>query len=106
MLIGALQHGSCVIQPTKIAFSSEELIDMIHRCQLNCLNQFSTFLSIHLRDSQQNHKLLGYLQSLDQTPLDVLGDWGHKVVRFLVSPIAFQTFSSLTVVLCLDLARH
>jgi hypothetical protein len=39
-------------------------------------------------------------------PLDVLGDWGHEVVRFLVSPIALQTFSSLTVVLCLDLARH
>lgn len=39
-------------------------------------------------------------------PLDMLGDWGHKVVRFLVSPIAFQTFSSLTVVLCLDLAQH
>ncbi|KAG1761936.1 hypothetical protein EDD22DRAFT_980000 [Suillus occidentalis] len=52
MLIGALQHGSCVIQPTKIAFSSEELIDMIHRCQLNRLNQFSTFLSIHLRNSR------------------------------------------------------
>jgi len=26
-------------------------------------------------------------------PLDVLGDWGHEVVRFLVSPIALQFFS-------------
>lgn len=84
MLIGALQHGSCVIQPTKIAFSSEELIDMIHRCQLNRLNQFSTFLSIHLRNSRQNRKLLGYLQSLDQILLSGLSlpredeDWAYK----------------------------
>lgn len=84
MLIGALQHGSCVIQPTKIGFSSEELIDMIHRCQLNRLNQFSTFLSIHLRNSRQNRKLLGYLQSLDQILLSGLSlpredeDWAYK----------------------------
>jgi hypothetical protein len=84
MLIGALQHGSCVIQPTKIAFSSEELIDMIHRCQLNRLNQFSTFLSIHLRNSRQNRKLLGYLQSLDQILISGLSlpredeDWAYK----------------------------
>jgi acyl-coenzyme A synthetase/AMP-(fatty) acid ligase len=84
MLIGTLQHGSCVIQPTKIGFSSEELIDMIHRCQLNRLNQFSTFLSIHLRNSRQNRKLLGYLQSLDQIILSGLSlpredeDWAYK----------------------------
>ncbi|KAH7931106.1 acetyl-CoA synthetase-like protein [Leucogyrophana mollusca] len=66
MLIGALQHGSCVIQPTKIAFSSQELVDMIHRCHLNRLNQFSTFLSTHLRNSREDPKLLGLLQSLDQ----------------------------------------
>lgn len=84
MLIGTLQHGSCVIQPTKIGFSSEELIDMIHRCQLNRLNQFSTFLSIHLRNSRQNRKLLGYLQSLDQIIFSGLPlpredeDWAYK----------------------------
>ncbi|KAG1755171.1 uncharacterized protein EDB91DRAFT_277575 [Suillus paluster] len=84
MLIGTLQHGSCVIQPTKIAFTSEELIDMIHRCQLNRLNQFSTFLSIHLRNSRQNRKLLGYLQSLDEILFSGLPlpreeeDWAYK----------------------------
>ncbi|KAF9240881.1 hypothetical protein BU15DRAFT_87455 [Melanogaster broomeanus] len=66
MLIGSLQHGSCTIQPTKIAFSSEELVEMIHQCQLNRLNQFSTFLSIHLRNARSNPKLLGYLQGLDE----------------------------------------
>ncbi|KAL5518873.1 hypothetical protein ACEPAH_556 [Sanghuangporus vaninii] len=65
MLIGSLQHGSCTIQPTKIAFSSEELVDMITRCGLNRLHQFATFLSTHLRHARHNPKLLAYLQSLD-----------------------------------------
>ncbi|KAH7911934.1 hypothetical protein BJ138DRAFT_1005482 [Hygrophoropsis aurantiaca] len=66
MFLGALQHGSCVIQPSKIGFSSQELIDMILSCRLNRLNQFSTFLSPHLRNSREDPKLLGYLQSLDE----------------------------------------
>lgn len=66
MLIGSLQHGSCVIQPTKIAFSSEELVDMITRCGLNRLNQFATFLATHLKQSRQDPKLLALLQGLDE----------------------------------------
>ncbi|KAG8219899.1 hypothetical protein J3R82DRAFT_894 [Butyriboletus roseoflavus] len=66
MLIGALQHGTCTIQPTKIAFSSEELVDMIHRCQLNRLNQFPTFLSSHLRNARSHPKLLEQLRSLSE----------------------------------------
>jgi hypothetical protein len=66
VLIGSLRHGTCTIQPSKIAFSSEELIDMVHRCHLNRLNQFSTFLSIHLRNSRSHPKLLGCLQGLDE----------------------------------------
>ena len=66
MLIGALQHGTCTIQPTKIAFSSEELVDMILQCQLNRLNQFSTFLSSHLRNARLHPKLLEQLRSLSE----------------------------------------
>ncbi|KAI9572866.1 acetyl-CoA synthetase-like protein [Boletus coccyginus] len=66
MLIGALQHGTCTIQPTKIAFSSEELVDMILRCQLNRLNQFSTFLSSQLRNARLHPKLLEQLRSLSE----------------------------------------
>ena len=65
MLLGTLQHGSCTIQPSKIAFSSEELVDMIIRCDLNRLHQFASFLSTHIRHARQNPKLLAYLQSLD-----------------------------------------
>jgi acyl-coenzyme A synthetase/AMP-(fatty) acid ligase len=84
VLLGALQHGSCTIQPTQIAFTSEELIDMIHRCQLNRLIQFPPFLSVHLRNARQNPKLLGYLQSLDEILYSGLPlpheeeDWAYK----------------------------
>lgn len=66
MLIGSLQHGSCTIQPTKITFSSNELVDMITRCGLNRLNQFSTFLTTHLKHARQDPKLLGLLRNLDE----------------------------------------
>lgn len=66
MLIGSLQHGSCVIQPTQISFSSEELISLVHRCGLNRLNQFAAFLATHFRASRQDPKLLSVLSSLDE----------------------------------------
>jgi len=65
-LIGSLCHGSCTIQPTSIAFSSEELLDMITRCDLNRLKQFATFLGHHLRNSKTNPKLLQALVQLDE----------------------------------------
>ena len=60
-----MQHGACTIIPTKINFSSEELVDMIFRCGLNRLHQFASFLSVHIRHSRHNPKLLAYLQNLD-----------------------------------------
>ncbi|KAK0198477.1 hypothetical protein F5146DRAFT_1019766 [Armillaria mellea] len=66
MLIGTLQHGSCVIQPTVIAFSPEELVDMIHRCHLNRLRQFAAFLAMQLRASRHDTKLLSLLAGLDE----------------------------------------
>ncbi|KAJ3823060.1 hypothetical protein F5880DRAFT_1482940 [Lentinula raphanica] len=66
MLIGSIQHGSCVIQPTTISFSSEELMDMIHSCGLNRLNQFAAFLAMQLQASRIHPKLLAMLASLDE----------------------------------------
>lgn len=65
MFIGSLQHGGCVVQPTVLNFSSEELMDMIVRCGLNRLNQFGSFLGNHLRASRQNSSLLSMLVALD-----------------------------------------
>ncbi|KAI0830645.1 acetyl-CoA synthetase-like protein [Trametes gibbosa] len=66
MLIGYMQHGVCTIQPTKIAFSSEELMDMVHRCRLNRLNQFASYLAGHLRRSRTEPALLAVLKHLDE----------------------------------------
>jgi acyl-coenzyme A synthetase/AMP-(fatty) acid ligase len=66
MLLGSLQHGSCTIQPTKITFSPDELMDMIIRCRMNRLNQFAGFLATNIRASRQNPNLLRLLQSLDE----------------------------------------
>ncbi|KAF4611892.1 hypothetical protein D9613_003756 [Agrocybe pediades] len=65
MFIGTLQHGSCVIQPTSVPFSSEELIDMVVRCGLNRLNQFAAFLMKHFRNAREDPKLLSIMQNLD-----------------------------------------
>jgi len=66
MLLSSILFASCMIQPTKIAFSSDELVDMIHRCGLNRINQFPTFLAIHLRNARSNPKLLALLRGVDQ----------------------------------------
>ncbi|KAK7694873.1 hypothetical protein QCA50_002061 [Cerrena zonata] len=84
MLLGSLQHGSCTIQPTKIAFDSAELVDMITRCRLNRLNQFATFLATHLRASKEDRKLLNMLTQLDEVLYSGLAlpreeeDWAYK----------------------------
>ena len=93
VFIGTLQHGSCVIQPTRIGFSSEELIDMIGRCGLNRLNQFTPFLSVHFRNARQDSKLLSMLLSLDEIlysglPLSQEDEqWALKIgINLRVSP--------------------
>lgn len=65
MLTGFLLHGSCTVQPSRIAFSSDELQNMIQNCGLNRLNQFSTFISGHFRNAREKASLLADLQSLD-----------------------------------------
>jgi hypothetical protein len=66
VLIGTLQHGASVVQPTKMPFSSQELMDMIHSTGLKRLYQFAAFLSVNLRASRKDPKLLSMLASLDQ----------------------------------------
>ncbi|KAF7966436.1 hypothetical protein HWV62_38398 [Athelia sp. TMB] len=65
MMLGSLQHGSCTIQPTKITFSVDELLDMVIRCRMNRLHQFAAFLAINIRAARQDPKVLSVLQSLD-----------------------------------------
>ncbi|KZT05903.1 acetyl-CoA synthetase-like protein [Laetiporus sulphureus 93-53] len=66
MLAGALEHGSCTVLYTKQAYSSDELLDMMHRCGLTRMNIFPTFLSVHLKNSRRDPRLLAGLQALDE----------------------------------------
>ncbi|PCH35079.1 acetyl-CoA synthetase-like protein [Wolfiporia cocos MD-104 SS10] len=66
MLLGSLQHGACTIQPTQIAFSPAELLDMCTRCRLNRLNQFPAFLHVHLAASRTDAAVLAALRGLDE----------------------------------------
>lgn len=99
MFIGTLQHGACVIQPTTIAFSSEELVDMVIRCGLNRLNQFAAFLMKHFRNAREDAKLLSIIKHLDDVlysgmPLPYEDEqWALKSgIRLRVGFIGVSTF--------------
>ncbi|KAL0958539.1 hypothetical protein HGRIS_000679 [Hohenbuehelia grisea] len=66
MLSGALQHGSCFVQPTTLDFSSQELVEMVKQCDLNRLNLFATYLSRHIRAARTDCALSQMLSGLDQ----------------------------------------
>jgi hypothetical protein len=57
-------RGGCMVQPTKMPFSSEELVDIIDRCGLNQMIQFSSYFSRHLQRSRNDAKLLSSLRKL------------------------------------------
>jgi hypothetical protein len=63
VLLSSLQHASCVVQPTALPFSTDELFDMVHNCGLN---QFATHLSRHFQNARLNPKVLTLLASLDE----------------------------------------
>lgn len=103
MFIGTLQHGSCVIQPTVIAYSSEELIDMIVRCGLNRMNAFAAFLIRHFKNARQDAKLLSVLKNLDDVLYSGMAvpqedeQWALKSgIRLRVSSSLFLPSYSLT----------
>jgi hypothetical protein len=96
VLLGSLQHGACTVQPSRQAFSSNELSLMIRDCGVNRLNQFATFLAQHLRNSRQNPRLLALLQTLDDALYSGLAlpreeeEWAHgNGIRLRVSSYLF-----------------
>ena len=84
VLLGSLQHASCVIQPTKLPFSTDELLDMVYHCGLNRLNQFATHLSSHFRNCRLNPKAVAMLASFDEVLYSGLAlpvedqDWAYR----------------------------
>jgi hypothetical protein len=83
-------------------YSSEELIDMIHRCGLNRLNAFGSWLGMHLKNSREDAKLLSLLVGLDDVLYSGLAipkeeeQWAIKNgIRVRVSPLLQPTTSPL-----------
>ena len=104
--MASLYHGSCTIQPTSIAFSSEELLDMIARCGLNRLRQFSSYIDNHLRNSKTDPTLLQALIRLDEVKYGGL-PLGHEEEAWAVrNGINLLVNSVLVVTFRLSLMRH
>jgi acyl-coenzyme A synthetase/AMP-(fatty) acid ligase len=65
VLMGWMQQGACVIQPSSMLFGADELASMIQHCGLTHLAQFAAFLAAKLREAKSNDKLMSLLSSLD-----------------------------------------
>lgn len=84
MLMGAIQHGSCTVQPTKVPYDTDELLDMIKSCNLNRINIYSPPLTTFLRISKQDQEVLRALTQLDDVLYSGLAlpqeeeDWARK----------------------------
>ena len=49
MLMGAIQHGSCTIQPAKVPYGADEFMDMIKLCGLNRINIYSPQMNVQIK---------------------------------------------------------
>ncbi|KAJ4488192.1 hypothetical protein J3R30DRAFT_3281215 [Lentinula aciculospora] len=66
LLISLMQYGTCIIQPKRVPFPTEELVQMIKFGGLNRLWQFATFFSVHLKAARKDPSLLSLLVNLDE----------------------------------------
>ncbi|KAH7141672.1 acetyl-CoA synthetase-like protein [Dactylonectria macrodidyma] len=62
-LVAFVDRGGCMVLPTKIPFSSDELRDMVKNCGLNILNMFSSFLGDLIQEARQDPALLATLRA-------------------------------------------
>ncbi|KAJ3989999.1 hypothetical protein F5890DRAFT_1569987 [Lentinula detonsa] len=66
LLICLMQYGTCIIQPKRLPFPTEELVNMIRFGNLNRLWQFATFFSMHLKAARKDSDLLSLLVNLEE----------------------------------------
>ena len=66
MLMGAIRHGSCTIQPAKVPYGADEFMDMVKLCGLNRINIYSPPLTNLLRQAKENRQLFDALTGLDE----------------------------------------
>jgi acyl-CoA synthetase (AMP-forming)/AMP-acid ligase II len=66
---GAFLGASTMVQPSSLAFDSDELIDMARRCSLTILAQFPPLFALHLQRARKDPELLKVLQGLSAVVL-------------------------------------
>ncbi|KAL6407600.1 hypothetical protein AUP68_08619 [Ilyonectria robusta] len=62
-LMSFVDRGGCIVMPTKIPYSSQELQQMAKTCGINILNMFASFLGDFIRESRKDPALLATLQA-------------------------------------------
>ena len=84
MLMGAIQHGSCTIQPAKVPYGVDEFMDMFKLCGLNRINIYSPPLTSLLRQAKENRQLFDALTGLNEVLYSGLAlpqdeeDWAYR----------------------------
>ncbi|KAM6491339.1 hypothetical protein JOM56_013113 [Amanita muscaria] len=79
--LGCLYTGSCIVEPSKMRFSTEELSNMVNACGLNRMTTFGTWLAPHIQAAKKDPAALKLLQemravSYDGVPISIAdGDW-------------------------------
>ncbi|KIL56732.1 hypothetical protein M378DRAFT_88879 [Amanita muscaria Koide BX008] len=61
---GCLYTGSCIVQPSKMRFSTEELLTLVNVCGLNRMTTFGTWLAPHIQAAKKDPAALKLLQEM------------------------------------------
>ncbi|KAM6499520.1 hypothetical protein JOM56_005028 [Amanita muscaria] len=77
--LGCLYTGSCIVQPSKRRFSTEELSNMVNVCGLNRMTTFGTWLAPHIQAAKKDPVVLKLLQvmrtvSYGGVPISIAND--------------------------------
>lgn len=101
-MLASIQNAGCIVQPTTLAFSSDELMDMVERCGLNQITQVTNHLATLLRRSRHDNKLLAVLRNIGRVTYTGMSlptgeeDWAYRNgVNLIVSHNVYLHSSSL-----------
>ncbi|KIL59801.1 hypothetical protein M378DRAFT_14552 [Amanita muscaria Koide BX008] len=62
--LGCLYTGSCIVRPSKMRFSTEELLNMVNVCGLNHMTTYGTWLAPHIQAAKKDPVALKLLQEM------------------------------------------
>ncbi|RKL11925.1 hypothetical protein BFJ70_g16364 [Fusarium oxysporum] len=93
-LIALVDRGGCMVLPTSIPYSVNELKRMVKECKITTLNMFSSFMADVIRQARKDPEVLAMLQHFDACthgglPLDEKeGAWAREQGVNLINAFA------------------